>query len=131
MPPYRPPSVESYTAKDDATLTLEHDGAAVPRGETRGPRVRALVDVSLLLESLKAEQTRPGQWVNVIGYIAAGPNRPSPPSHHQRQHQPVHVQALLLWSAGPLNVHEYAPALSARSSDDHGTTDGFGTSGFR
>ncbi|KAL8371614.1 hypothetical protein RB595_001423 [Gaeumannomyces hyphopodioides] len=109
--------VESY-ATGDATLTLEHDNATAC-----GPRVRALVDVNLLLQSLKAEQTRAGEWVNVIGYIAPEadqPRLPGPlPGEHHRVR--VRVQAVVLWSAGPLNIQEYTTTVAARSNDAHAT----------
>ncbi|KLU88893.1 hypothetical protein MAPG_07874 [Magnaporthiopsis poae ATCC 64411] len=103
--------VESY-ATGDATLTLEHDSAA-----SRGPRVRALVDVKLLLQNLKAEQTRAGEWVNVIGYVAPEPDQPRPPRPAPGTHHRVRVQAVVLWSAGPLNVQEYTSTVAARSND--------------
>jgi hypothetical protein len=64
------------------------------------------VDVQLVLERLGAEQTRIGEWVNVIGYItlisAAATGQDS-----SRDESMVHVQALLLWSAGPLDIQQY------------------------
>jgi hypothetical protein len=77
-----------------------------------GTQIAALVDVKLLLENLKHEQTQTGEWVNVIGYI-------SPTEQMAKRHQflgssatqQVHVQALLLWSAGPLKLGRYEHAL--------------------
>ncbi|EJT74224.1 hypothetical protein GGTG_08068 [Gaeumannomyces tritici R3-111a-1] len=107
--------VESY-ATGDATLTLEHDKAAA-----HGPRVRALIDVNLLLQSLKAEQTRAGEWVNVIGYIAPEPDQPRAPGPLPGEHHRVHVQAIVLWSAGSLNIQEYTSTVAARSNDVRAT----------
>ncbi len=87
-------------------LTLEH---RLPE-ETFS--VLALVDVNLVLESLGSDQTRVGEWVNVIGYITdpapladgTGSNRGGPK---------VHAQAVLLWSAGPVDVGRYETSLKA------------------
>lgn len=75
-------------------------------------RVFALVNVDLVLQSLKAEQIRPGEWLNVIGYITAIyplPNRGGP--GHQVIN--VHVQALIVWPAGPLDLARYEKSVKA------------------
>ncbi|KAB5554586.1 CST complex subunit Ten1 [Coniochaeta sp. 2T2.1] len=90
--------VNSYSVTS-GTLKMEH----------RSPpdaNVAALVDVSLILEKLGAEQTRTGEWVNVIGYITAAP-KSSGGRNPSSEHSEVHVQALLLWSAGPLDIQQY------------------------
>lgn len=72
----------------------------------------SLVDVSLVLESLGSEQTRVGEWVNVIGYItniaplASG-------SDSTRESLAVHTQAVLLWSAGPFDIRRYEASAKA------------------
>ncbi len=72
----------------------------------------ALVDVNLVLESLGSEQTRVGEWVNVIGYITdAAPLADS--REPTRVSSRVHAQAVLLWSAGPLDVGRYETSLKA------------------
>lgn len=74
--------------------------------------VTAVVDVRLVLEKLDAEQTAIGQWVNIIGYIAASPPDPANKSRKHEMKAPiVHVQALVLWSAGPLNIDRYESCL--------------------
>jgi len=83
-----------------AVLTLEHNFP-------EKANVSALVDVRLVLETLKAEQTRVGEWVNVIGYISSSEPSPRKPKEVDRGHEKVHIQALILWSAGPLNIQKY------------------------
>ncbi|KAL2260933.1 hypothetical protein VTK26DRAFT_4935 [Humicola hyalothermophila] len=92
-------------------LTLQHH-----LQEDASP-VLVLVDVNLVLESLGADQTRVGEWVNVIGYITAiasmsdgkGPLHGSPR---------VNVQAILLWSSGPLDVPRYEESVKALNTEE-------------
>lgn len=81
--------------------------------------MKALVDVRLLLEKITAEQTSVGQWVNVIGYIAS----PVPPLVKQQSKRKmelpnVQIQALMLWSAGPLDLDRYGRCLAAVAERD-------------
>ncbi|KAL2137793.1 hypothetical protein VTI28DRAFT_8252 [Corynascus sepedonium] len=98
--------VTSYSTAS-GVLTLEH---RLPE-ETRS--VQALVDVNLVLESLGSEQTRVGEWVNVIGYITDialsinGGKESAPPTPI------VHAQAVLLWSAGAFDIRKYEASLKA------------------
>lgn len=93
----------SYSSAS-ALLTLEH------RLQEDTCPVFALVDVKLVLESLGSEQVRTGEWVNVMGYItgitAATGSKGS--SHRSSR---VRVQALLLWSAGPLDLQRYEASV--------------------
>ncbi|KAF3760693.1 hypothetical protein M406DRAFT_267784 [Cryphonectria parasitica EP155] len=76
------------------------------------PEVKASVDVRLVLEKLTSEQTSVGQWVNVIGYIASAPPDSSKKHSKRKREVPtVQVQALMLWSAGPLDVGRYETCL--------------------
>jgi hypothetical protein len=74
--------------------------------------VSALVDLQLVLEKIGHEQTRIGEWVNIIGYVSQQPPKISTSS----QHIEVHIQALLLWSAGPLDIQQYEASVEARES---------------
>ncbi|KAH6697214.1 CST complex subunit Ten1 [Plectosphaerella plurivora] len=89
--------VQNYSTAT-ACLTLTH-------GFPEGTEARALVDVTLLLENLTAEHTRVGEWVNITGYISS-PKSPLTDGH-------VPIQALLLWSAGPLDLQRYERSLVA------------------
>ncbi|KAI1284163.1 CST complex subunit Ten1 [Xylaria sp. FL0933] len=77
--------------------------------------VEALVDVNLLLETLKSEQTDAGQWVHVIGYITfvdAGSSR-------NKSVPRIGVQALVLWIAQDLDLRAYENSMLADA--DHST----------
>jgi hypothetical protein len=70
------------------------------------------VDVNLILERIGANQTRTGEWVNVIGYITDI----APMNDGKRAkggNSKIQVQALLLWSAGPLDVQKYTASVRA------------------
>jgi hypothetical protein len=77
-------------------LTLEHN-------VHNGAKAQALVDIKLLLETVTSDQTRVGEWVNVTGYITSI-------AMNGERHQ-VGIQALLLWSTGPLDLARYARSL--------------------
>ncbi|TFB04114.1 hypothetical protein CCMA1212_003766 [Trichoderma ghanense] len=57
------------------------------------------VDIELVLETIQPGLTQVGQWVNVVGYIREGKG------------SPVHVQALLAWLTGPLDLGRYEKNL--------------------
>lgn len=96
-------------------MTLQYSGG-------RDANVRALVDVHLVLAKLEAEQTRIGEWVNVLGYVTS---RPLSPAGKLVMHEgpSVHVQALLLWSAGPLDVQQYHISAEALLDERTSPTD--------
>lgn len=67
-----------------------------------------------MLERLTAEQMSVGAWVNVMGYVTGGTvGATAAPD--------VHVQALLLWSTGPLDLQAYERQLEAMLSIGTGT----------
>jgi hypothetical protein len=67
------------------------------------------VDVELLVNSLKSDETRIGEWVNVVGYIQAPlPHLAKHPNHINMYAQ---VQAIILWSSGPLKLDGYENSL--------------------
>lgn len=88
----------------------------------------ALVDVSVVLETLKREDTQVGAWVNVMGYVEEVLN------HGKRKQEQgqgkaalavkrgitagegcraksVKVQAVMLWSAGGVKIGQYERTL--------------------
>lgn len=87
-------------------LILEHRFPGQPH------HVLAKVDVNLVLESLGADQTRIGEWVNVIGYIA---NTASLADEQglKSADSAVYAQAILVWSAGPFDLRRYEASLKA------------------
>jgi Telomere capping, CST complex subunit len=98
-----PGSVTNYSTKT-ALLTLEHN---YPPGTS----LKALVDVSLILNSLKSFETRIGEWVNVLGYVERAKKQHASSSDGGH----VKVQALVLWSSGPLNLQAYEESLDLKS----------------
>lgn len=96
-------SVTAYSTHS-AVLTLEH---SFPKGSD----ISVLVDVQLLLSTMTSNQTRIGEWVNVVGYLT-----PAPPGTRAKgtTHEPriAAVQALMLWSAGPLNLQRYEASFA-------------------
>lgn len=75
-----------------ACLTLGH---LYPRGTD----VSVRANVELLLETLAAEATHTGEWVNVVGYVTSVGGGTAA------------VQALMVWPAGPMDVQQYEAAL--------------------
>ncbi|KAI1418512.1 CST complex subunit Ten1 [Hypoxylon sp. FL1857] len=90
-----------------ATLSLQHE---YPRGNT----TKADVNVALLLESLKHEQTDVGQWIHVIGYITSI-KQTSPKASTEPHTASVGVQAVVLWIAEDLDIASYEKALISES----------------
>ncbi|KAK3988323.1 protein ten1 [Cladorrhinum sp. PSN332] len=99
--------VISYSLSS-GTLALEH------RLSDNSRPVVAAVDVNLVLESLGSEQTRFGEWLNVIGYITST-GRKAPDGNKST----VQVQGILVWSAGPLNLQTYEASVRALGHKDN------------
>lgn len=91
-----------------ARLLLEHN---YPPGNT----LKATVDVRLLLNTIKSGETQIGEWVNVIGYV----EKDQLEKHTKTDSPCVHVQALVLWSTGPLKLQAYERSVDKRSSDQN------------
>lgn len=108
-------SVASYSIAS-GQLTLHHKFPNTSE-------VKAVVDVRLLLERLTAEQTSVGEWVNIIGYIACAPSQSFAKQSDKRKRgaPTVHVQALMLWSSGPLNISRYEACLADVAHSDEPT----------
>ncbi|CRK23169.1 hypothetical protein BN1708_013638 [Verticillium longisporum] len=102
--------VTAYTVAT-ATLVLCHSFPS-------GTDTAAHVDVKLVLESLTGEQVRIGEWVNIIGYITSKVLKDASQYAHQptSSRNEVSVQALLLWSAGPMQVQRYEELLSSNKN---------------
>lgn len=100
-------SVTSYSTAS-AELTLCHN---FPKTS----EVQAAVDVRLILEKLKTDHISIGQWVNAVGYIAISPAAKATTSRELKAGASiVHIQALMLWSAGPLDITRYEACLVDR-----------------
>ncbi|GAB7350084.1 hypothetical protein MBLNU459_g0751t1 [Dothideomycetes sp. NU459] len=92
-----------------ATLELFHD---FPK--SRNATASTIhVSVADLIDLVKRDDLEVGAWVNVIGYIHPLP--PLPPGTNRRGHREVNqVKAVMLWSAGTINLDEYEKALVER-----------------
>lgn len=62
------------------------------------------VTIELVLETLQPGMTRIGEWLNVVGYVVDRPVGKTDKAD-------AHVQALMVWSTGPMNVQQYERAL--------------------
>ncbi|KAF2805312.1 uncharacterized protein BDZ99DRAFT_466946 [Mytilinidion resinicola] len=104
--------VEEYQVST-GTLVLQHhypSSSAIPT---------ARVNIDHVLETLKStEVLQVGAWVNVIGYVTAGEGEPPARSSRKAGDAPrqSHVQAIVLWSAGSLNLDEYEKAVEQRKA---------------
>ena len=91
----------------------------------------ALVDVNVVLEGLKREDTQVGAWINVVGYVeevvkegkrAQGQAQekmgPATRNGERVREGPrvvrVRVQAVVLWNAGGVKIGEYERTLENR-----------------
>lgn len=97
--------ITNYSTKT-AILTLEHN-------HPRSSSLKALVDVKLLLGTLKSDETQIGQWVNVIGYVVS-PVRTKMKEAISESN--VTVQAIVLWPSGPLKLDSYERCLDQQLS---------------
>ncbi|KAL6721330.1 hypothetical protein ACLMJK_000433 [Lecanora helva] len=106
--------VTNYSVSN-AILSLQH---AYPSPQSSN--VVATVDVNLLLESLKRENTQIGAWVNVIGYLeeVCDDKRLMKDKRRDAAERAkmiyVKLKAIMLWSAGSLIIGEYERALEDR-----------------
>lgn len=101
-------SVTNYSPKT-AILSLKHNHPV-------GNQSKALVDIELVLGSIKSYETRIGEWVNVMGYVGAIEQKIS--SQFKGDKLEVPVQAILLWSAGPLKLDTYEESLDGQKADE-------------
>lgn len=69
-----------------------------------------LVDIELVLETIQPGLTQVGHWVNVVGYIVEG-NKSGVQKPLGEKGSPRHIQALLVWPTGPLDVGRYEKSL--------------------
>ena len=76
-----------------------------------------MVDVKLLLETLRSSDTCVGEWVNVMGYITQRESKPTT-SGGQIIHAAA-VQAIVFWSAGSVRIEEYESALAGIQAESN------------
>ena len=87
-----------------------------------------LVNVNIVLSTLKSTDTQVGEWVNIMGYVEEVPRGLGKGNGNgegrgngmgeKRGISPVRIQAIMLWSAGGLRLGEYEEAVLARLKTD-------------
>ncbi|CAD6445133.1 341e633b-d96f-4607-9a1f-ed4b42ab7e41 [Sclerotinia trifoliorum] len=93
--------VTSYD-KTSAVLTLEHN-FPVDNG------FKAFVNIQLLLNSVQSHETKIGEWVNVVGYVVdIGESQDSKVC---LSGSGIAIQAIVLWSSGPIQLDAYERSL--------------------
>jgi hypothetical protein len=98
--------VSKYST-NTAVLTLEHN-------HPPNNSVKALVDVRLLLNTLKSNETSIGEWVNVMGYVTSERIQ-GPPVNPKSE---IKIQAIVLWSANSFNLEGYENSLDQKKVDE-------------
>ena len=88
-------SVDEYVVAT-ATLHLKH---AYPASDP--PKV-AHVNIDHVLQVIKHTEMEVGAWINVIGYV------------ERRKEKGIFVQAIVVWSAGNVDLDAYEKAAVAR-----------------
>ncbi|CAD0112533.1 unnamed protein product [Aureobasidium uvarum] len=63
------------------------------------------VDISQLLDTIDHQHLQVGAWLNVIGYITPSASKSRPK-----------IQAIIVWSAGAINLQQYENALISRQT---------------
>lgn len=78
------------------------------------------VDINALLESVTAEVLRVGAWVNVLGYVrdAAYLSRNREDKLAMASEQSVYLEAIMIFSAGPVALGEYERILREAQNVD-------------
>jgi hypothetical protein len=61
------------------------------------------VDITQLLDTVDHQHLQAGAWLNIIGYVTTASLTTK-----------SKVQAIMLWSAGPIHLQQYEDALLAR-----------------
>ena len=101
----------------------------------------ALVDVNVVLEGLKREDTQVGAWINVVGYVEEVVREgkrgqwqvqekmgPATRNGERVREGPrvvrVRVQAIVLWNAGGVKIGEYERTLENRLTREEGSRTG-------
>ncbi|THV91277.1 hypothetical protein D6C98_09958 [Aureobasidium pullulans] len=85
--------------KSTALLSLFHNFPSLQ------DRHIAQVDISQLLDTIDHQNLQVGAWLNIIGYVGPSPSR-----------YRTKIQAIMLWSAGAVNLQQYETALVSRQT---------------
>ncbi|MCJ1412395.1 hypothetical protein MMC19_006489 [Ptychographa xylographoides] len=107
-------SVTKYSSST-GRVHLQH-AYPTPSPGKEAVTVSAVVDVNLLIETLKSTDTQTGEWVNVIGYVGDKNSTGTRTARTEPGSKEVQVQALMVWSAGALRIEEYEKAVQGRKT---------------
>ena len=106
----------SITSYEFSTASLMLESKASGDGSTV-----AAVDVKLRLESMSPEQTEPGYWLNIVGYITSiAPLSPGTTPDGSPGHR-VGIQCILHWpatSVDPVMYERYMELQTASTNDN-------------
>ncbi|CAD0094138.1 unnamed protein product, partial [Aureobasidium vineae] len=91
-------SVNQYH-ESAALLSLFHNFSSSQNQQT------TQVDISQLLDTIDHQDLQIGAWLNVIGYV-------TPATSKSRSK----IQAIIVWSAGAINLQQYENALISRQT---------------
>lgn len=78
------------------------------------------MDITLLLETIKAEDLQVGAWLNVIGYVRQDEDEERQRQRHRKDQttsssssssSAIYVEAVMIFSAGAVNIGEYERIL--------------------
>ena len=125
--------VSSYDTHS-GILELQH---AYPKSSTK--TIRALVDVNVILETLRRDDLEVGAWVNVLAYVnpdqaesdtkrlsserhRAKPSASGATSEGGNSTIKVKLQAVMLWSAGAIKIADYERAVESKMHLDNPRT---------
>lgn len=94
-------------------LTVEH---RYPPDVTGQVGTSAIVDVNLILETMKRQLLQAGSWVNVIGYVQSVSTKKIFPSSKggsqgDRGSSLPKVKAILIWDAGVVQLDKYEETI--------------------
>lgn len=92
-------------------LVVEHD---YPRVASSKPLTKAIVDINMVLEGMNLDLLQPGSWINVIGYVRSRSMptaRRSSTSRRKAMVELPEIQAVLIWSAGAVQVDKYEKTM--------------------
>ena len=85
--------------------------------------MEAQVNLTPVLEGMSRDEVEVGSWVNVIGTIdtpadgISAANRVSRPRRHEQSNvNVVYINAVMLWSAGSINLSNYEDTVAAREA---------------
>lgn len=105
------PSVTNYQSQT-GILTLEHHYPS-----TSPTPASVSVDITLLIESIKASYLEVGEWLNVLGYVRErkekrkGRNQATCSPESQAWNDSIYIEAVVVFPTDAFQIGEYERAL--------------------